>query len=243
MKKPKVFIASSVEGVAVAYETQTALEHNCDPTVWPQGVFRPSTPPLDALIRQLENSDFAIFVFTPDDEVTMREATANTVRDNVIFELGLFLGRLGRERCFIIAPNVPMHIPTDLVGVSPVTYSAERDPDDLAAALGPACHQIRLAIGRLGRIRPDTPVMNVSVSESDNYDDDDKAILLRDWLESALTNNAYKFHDVDSQLKLDRGTAKRLLKVVIEKMDIMQILEQSNHFFTLAMLPQQKWSS
>jgi hypothetical protein len=243
MSKPKVFIASSVEGLNVAYNTQSNLEHDCDATVWPQGVFRISTSPLDSLVSQVENADFAIFVFTPDDAVTMRKESVNTVRDNVIFELGLFLGRLGRERCFIVAPKMPMHIPTDLVGVTPATYSAERDIAEIAATLGPACNEIRVAMKRLGRVHPASPALHVPVAESDNYDDEDKKILLRDWLINAQSDIAYKFDDIDKNIKVDRGTTKRLLAIVVDKMNLMKISEQSNYFFTLEWQVVDTWSS
>ncbi|MGK5076546.1 TIR domain-containing protein [Janthinobacterium sp. ZB1P44] len=241
MSKPKVFIASSVEGLNVAYNTQSNLEHDCDATVWPQGVFRISVSPLDSLVRQVENSDFAIFVFTPDDAVTMRKESVNTVRDNVIFELGLFLGRLGRERCFIVAPNVPMHIPTDLVGVTPAIYSAERDIAEIAATLGPACNEIRMAMKRLGRVHPASPELHVPVAESDNFTDDDKNILLRGWLNTAQPDIAYKFDDVDKELKVDRGTTKRLLTIVVQKMKLMKISDQSNYFFSLEWPDSETW--
>jgi hypothetical protein len=62
--------------------------------------------------------------------------------------LGLFIGRLGRERCFIIAPaGIPdFHLPTDLLGIAVATYRIPSDPALLVSAVGPACNQIRRAI-------------------------------------------------------------------------------------------------
>lgn len=234
MSKPKVFIASSVEGLSVAYHIQTNLAHDCDCTVWPQGVFQLSTSPLDSLTEQLDRSDFAIFVFTPEDEIKMRGNFERTVRDNVLFELGLFCGRLGKLRCFIVSPDAPeMHIPSDLIGLSPATYSSTRAVDEMAATLGPACHQIRLAMKKLGRLKPEIAAQKIPVSEADSYDDDDKLILLGDWMNTATLDFAYKFFDVDDELKLDRGTTKRLLPIVVRKFFPTKISQESNHFFTL----------
>jgi hypothetical protein len=64
--------------------------------------------PIQSLADELANSDFGVFVFSPDDRTRLRDKTHSTVRDNVIFELGLFVGRLGIERSFIVVPNVSL---------------------------------------------------------------------------------------------------------------------------------------
>lgn len=125
--KPRVFIGSSVEHVDLAYATQEGLEHDVEPTVWSQGVFALSRTAMASLIDQLDESDFGIFVLAPDDATTIRYTTKQTVRDNVIFELGLFIGRLGPDRCFLVVPRGgdDLHLPTDLLGITPATF----DPD------------------------------------------------------------------------------------------------------------------
>jgi predicted nucleotide-binding protein len=45
-------------------------------------------------------------------------------RDNVIFELGLFMGALTRTRTFVLAPSqVDLKIPSDLLGVTFLRYA------------------------------------------------------------------------------------------------------------------------
>ena len=39
-------------------------------------------------------------VGTADDQLTLRDEAQQSARDNVLFELGLFTGRLGREKFF-----------------------------------------------------------------------------------------------------------------------------------------------
>lgn len=145
MRNARVFIASSVEGLDVAYAVQELLEHSADCTVWDQGVFEPSSYTLNDLAITSAESDYGIFVFSPDDVTKLRDSVYATTRDNVILELGLFIGSLGKERCFIIMPHDVnnFHIPTDLAGLKPLTYKADREDRNLRAALGPCANQIR----------------------------------------------------------------------------------------------------
>ena len=151
--KPKIFIASSVEGLKVANIIHARLEYDAEVTVWDQEVFQLSSNTLDDLNDALSTTDYGIFVFTPDDTVKIREGEYQSVRDNVIFELGMFIGRLGKNRCFIVSPRLPhpFHIPTDLLGVTPATYDPNRDDDNLSAALNPACDKIRQTIKNVQR--------------------------------------------------------------------------------------------
>jgi hypothetical protein len=103
---------------------------------------------LDGLLHTLETSDFGIFVFSPEDLVTIRNQQSLATRDNVVFELGLFIGRLGKKRSFFVLPRDQenFRLPTDLIGVTPATFDPDRT--NLQAALGPACNQIRNAINQ-----------------------------------------------------------------------------------------------
>jgi predicted nucleotide-binding protein len=153
MMKPKLFVASSVEQLELAYAIQEGLEHDAEVTVWSQGVFALSKTTMASLFDKLEEVDFGVFVFAPDDVAILRDRKINAVRDNVIFELGLFIGRLGMEQCFIVAPkgNDDLHIPTDLVGLTPAFFDADRQDRNFVAALGPACNHIRKRLKQFSR--------------------------------------------------------------------------------------------
>lgn len=144
---PRLFVGSSVEGLGVAYAIQENLEYDAEVTIWRQGIFRPSAAILTALMDATGRFDFAAFVFSADDLVLMRDSIAEAVRDNVIFELGLFMGALGQSRCFFVVPrDVPtLRLPTDIIGIVPLSYRSHREDANLVAGLGTACNQIRRA--------------------------------------------------------------------------------------------------
>lgn len=148
--KPRVFIGSSSEQVDTAYAIQRNLEKTCDATVWDQGVFVLTSNVLDDLITVLGDSDFGIFVFGPDDMTTIRDQQYQSTRDNVVFELGLFIGKLGKARTFFIMPRErgDFRLPSDLLGITPAEFDALRQ--DRQAALGPACSLMRQRILQLG---------------------------------------------------------------------------------------------
>jgi hypothetical protein len=162
--KPSLFIGSSVEGLDPAYTLQEALEYDCEPTVWPQGIFNPTRATLADLLQVARNTDFAAFIFTPDDVRTMRREDGRVPRDNVVFELGLMIGAIGPERCFFVAPgDERLQLPSDLIGLTPLTYVSKRRDENLLAALGPAANKIRRTIRECGPHRardlagPDAP--------------------------------------------------------------------------------------
>jgi len=150
--KKKIFVGSSVEGLNIAYSIQESLDFVAEVTVWDQDIFEPSSYTLESLEEALATFDYGIFVFTGDDTILIRDETVMTARDNVLFELGLFIGSLGRKNCFFLHPrNVDkFHIPTDLLGVTPLTYDPKRSDGNLQAALGPACNKIRKIIEDAG---------------------------------------------------------------------------------------------
>ncbi len=154
MPKPRCFVGSSAEGLDIARAVQEELEHDAEVTVWSQDVFRLSEITVDSLLRALDTTDFAILVLSPDDVLRIRGEEHRAARDNVVFELGLSIGRLGRQRSFILAPrNTDLHIPTDLVGITPATFDPHRSDRNLVAAVGPACAKVRRAIALLGSVK------------------------------------------------------------------------------------------
>lgn len=150
-EKIRVFIISSVEGLPVARAIQAAFEH--DPftcTIWTDGVFRVASYTMDALEAAVDDSDFAIAVAHADDVTAYRGQDWPTPRDNVILELGLFMGRLGRARAVLMEPrDEKVRLPSDLAGITTIPYRFEPG-NDMAALIGPACNKLRDHIKAMG---------------------------------------------------------------------------------------------
>ncbi len=219
MTKPRMFIASSSENLDVAYAIQENLEHDAETTVWSQGVFEPSQYTLDSLINVLDEFDFATFVFSPDDITRIRGEEHKTTRDNIIFELGLFISRLRVERCFIVVPSgiSDFHFPTDILGLTPVKYEPDRQDKNLNAALGPACNKIRKSFERLGQISESPEAVQESSNE---YDENDLISILESWMGSRAMNlntEVIRYSDVDRELSLPRGTAQKYLEIAARR--------------------------
>lgn len=152
MNRPRLFIGSSAEAIDVAHAIQENLQHDALCRVWDQGIFGLTGSVLDDLLAAAADYDFAVLVLQPDDIVHIRHESLPAPRDNIVFELGLFVAQLGKDRVFLLAPKDDggMRFPTDLVGSEPGRYAPPDRPDDLLAALGPFCNQVRREMRHLG---------------------------------------------------------------------------------------------
>lgn len=149
--KIRVFIISSVEALPIARIIQNAFQHDPFTTVvWTDGVFRVTNYTLQSLEDEVDNSDFAIAIAHADDLTESRGKDWPSPRDNVIFELGLFMGRLGRARAILMEPREEkVKLPSDLAGVTTIPYRFEKGKD-AAALMAPSCNELRDHINVLG---------------------------------------------------------------------------------------------
>ncbi len=151
--KPKVFIGSSREARLISQGLQYELRDVADVELWSQGLFRVGAVLIDELVKAVNGFDFGVFVFAPDDMLKMRGKEHSAVRDNVVFELGVFVGKLGPQRSFFVVPEADdqLHLPSDLIGIIPAKYDSENANPQLAVAA--ATFQISNAIRVLGPLR------------------------------------------------------------------------------------------
>jgi CRP/FNR family transcriptional regulator, cyclic AMP receptor protein len=149
--EPVLFIGCSTEALGIANELQAAFKHDrMSAIIWTNGVFGPSGTALESLLKLADSADFAAFVISPDDTVISRKHEQDAPRDNVIFELGLFMGKLDPKRVFLIKEHsADVKIPSDLLGITPVTY-VMKSSGNIEVAIGPVCTELRKVISELG---------------------------------------------------------------------------------------------
>jgi Predicted nucleotide-binding protein containing TIR-like domain len=148
--RSSVFVGSSSEGLDIARNIQALLDNDCEVKLWNQGVFGLTSGTLESLVLALDEFDFAILVLTPDDLTLRRGQGHQSARDNVLFELGLFMGGLGRQRTFIVYDRTTdLKLPSDLAGVTAATFKPHTN-GDLRAALGAPTTDILERVRKLG---------------------------------------------------------------------------------------------
>ncbi len=141
---PHIFIGSSSEALEIAREISSQLlTPPFSVRLWSEDVFTPSNTNIESLETELARSDFAVLVLAPDDHVISRGKGHDAPRDNVVFELGLFMGALTRARTYLVNPiDHDTKIPTDLLGVITIRYSSDSSKP-ITERLTPVCAEIR----------------------------------------------------------------------------------------------------
>src|SRR5205807_8472644 len=95
-------------------------------TPWTEGFFRSNEIPLNRFLKNLLRFDAAVVVLGADDlRESEKDAGARVYvpRDNVIFELGACMSRLGTQKTFIVVPETPeVVLPSYFKGIYPLKY-------------------------------------------------------------------------------------------------------------------------
>jgi Predicted nucleotide-binding protein containing TIR-like domain/Histidine-specific methyltransferase, SAM-dependent len=152
MTQPKLFIGSSGESHGLAVVLQSLLDRDLSAHVWSQGAFEVNRANLENLLAAAKDYDFACFVASPDDYTDSRGTRKASPRDNVVFEFGLFLGALGRDRVFFLYPRgVDLKLPTDLSGIAFLEYKVIDKDNPAKSVLAPAAQELLTITKKLGR--------------------------------------------------------------------------------------------
>jgi len=120
--KPKIFIGSSTLGYAVAEDVKNFLNDVGDCHLWKEnGVWEPNSSTFENLMRMVGYFDFGVFVATLDDLTLTNDTIVIEARDNVILEMALFLGAMGRDKSFLLVEE-GIKLPSDFSGIYMPTF-------------------------------------------------------------------------------------------------------------------------
>ncbi|MEM8814340.1 MAG: nucleotide-binding protein [Pseudomonadota bacterium] len=145
----KVFIGSSSECLDVARAVRTELSHDHEVTLWTdRGTFQLGNTNIECLEEISTTHLFAVLILDGDDVVESRGDKSPIPRDNVIFELGMFIGTLSRHQVFALCPeHKKPKLPSDIAGMTLAHYKVRSNGE---LDVGPACDSIRKAIDNIG---------------------------------------------------------------------------------------------
>jgi hypothetical protein len=168
--KRKLFIGSSKEGQSIADSMKDQINKNCEDWLqaetWSDGnVFSLNNSALHSLVTASRKFDYGILVASKDDIRKSRGKQSIVPRDNVIFEMGMFLGSLGLTRAFLLVEK-EASLPTDYNGIT-VSYFQR----DVPGSLENAIDQIIKAISNTRHtfsLRP-APSAALAVGYFDNF--------------------------------------------------------------------------
>lgn len=112
---------------------------------------------LEPLFEEFKICDFSVFIFGPDDVIIKdklgKEEKYLVTRDNVIYEAGFSMGKIGKARTFLVTPDdiQEFHLLTDLSGFITARYKHEQWENGDKKALNDAANEIKKNVKELGK--------------------------------------------------------------------------------------------
>ncbi|SFO75808.1 Predicted nucleotide-binding protein containing TIR-like domain-containing protein [Chitinophaga sp. YR627] len=143
-----IFICSSSEALDVVLPLEELLsEKKFSATIWRNGTFGLGQQYIESIIRASKEHDYAVIILSPDGGKNAGENETYCVKDNVIFEMGLFISAFNKERTFFLVENTPqLKLPGYIAGLNTATYVYKSERDLLKIELKNACNAIEKAI-------------------------------------------------------------------------------------------------
>ena len=129
----ELLIVSSTEALGVVDVVERVFsEQGYRVSRWNKDFFRVNDNYRQTLTDAAGFYDYAVAIFAADDPATIRDKPVMVTRANVVFEFGLFLGRLGPDRAYCLTED---HVTgfSDWDGITEVRYRRTSDSDIEAA--------------------------------------------------------------------------------------------------------------
>ena len=158
MDKSRIFIASSGRTLVLAEKLRDELQTEfCEARLWSEeGRSQPGATIIEMLESSAENYAFAVIILARDDVMVKGTGDTLKARDNCVFEAGLFMKALGRERCYLVNSVEQRDLPSDLGGIISLPFKEPTDlqnRDQCKEAIKSVAGIIKDAVQRDGRMR------------------------------------------------------------------------------------------
>lgn len=114
----KIFIASSFESREYAEDAYHALEElKATPMLWMDpAAFAAGLTNIENFETRAAGNEAALFIVTPDTVNAARGLFTQSPRDNILFELGYYMGRYGRRSVMMVCID-HVQLPSDIDGI------------------------------------------------------------------------------------------------------------------------------
>ncbi|MDR0969523.1 MAG: nucleotide-binding protein [Lentimicrobiaceae bacterium] len=147
-EKVKIFIGSATKDTDLVTKITELLlnQPNLKIIPWTEG-FDLSKYTLDNLIDRCNECKYAIFVLGESEKTKKNGKIISIPRDNVIFEIGMFSKKNGKENTFLLVPDSPnFHLFTDYAGVTHEKYC--RNSLDIDTVINNFCEKVLTRINQ-----------------------------------------------------------------------------------------------
>jgi hypothetical protein len=170
MGTSSIFIASSGRTLVLAEKLRDELRTDfADPILWSEeSRGQPSATIIEMLETAAKRYDFAVIILARDDVLTSAQGSILKARDNCVFEAGLFMSAIGRERCFLVTSVNSQDLPSDLRGVISIAFTEPGDLQDRKAcseAVRGVAAQLKDVVQRAGPSPSHADLPLISVDE------------------------------------------------------------------------------
>lgn len=128
---PKILVGSSTEGLPTALAFKELLEPEIEVHLWNDEFFSAGEYTIESLESRSRSFDGALIVGTSDDRVTSRGAEFDSIRDNLLFEFGMFVAMFGRRKAILALEGLgAVKMPSDLFGLTCVGFTRTDPPSE-----------------------------------------------------------------------------------------------------------------
>ena len=168
--KSRILVSCDARTIVLAEKLRDQLQTEfCEVALWSDDARSQSSAALFELLDgAAERFDFAAIILVRDD-VTLTE-TDDTLRarDTSGFQAGLFMAKIGRERCFLVNSIGNGVLPSHLGGIIPISFEEPpdlTDPNACANAIASVARVLKEKIAKPGSSLYYVRVPNISIAE------------------------------------------------------------------------------